>query len=217
MRGFTQNRPIGTALPLAVMNRIRRQAGPCAFSLPSLITQRHAVDRHYLDASRAAGSFHTGLAARRSPMLAGMTIQRMDNVAIVVDDLDAAVAFFTELGMELEGKGQIEGPWADRTVGLDGLRSEIAMMRTPDGHSKLELTKYHAPAAVGAEPENPPPNTLGLHRVMFAVDDIHDTVARLRAHGAELLGEVAQYESIFLLCYLRGPAGIIVALAEQIG
>ena len=138
-------------------------------------------------------------------------------IRIVVDDLDAAVAFFTELGMELEEKGQIEGLWADRTVGLDGVRSDIAMMRTPDGHSKLELTKYHAPAADGAEPENPPPNTLGLHRVMFAVDDIHDTVARLRAHGAELLGEVAQYESIFLLCYLRGPAGIIVALAEQIG
>jgi catechol 2,3-dioxygenase-like lactoylglutathione lyase family enzyme len=119
--------------------------------------------------------------------------------------------------MELEGKGQIEGLFADRTVGLDGVRSDIAMMRTPDGHSKLELTKYHAPAADRAEPENPPPNTLGLHRVMFAVDDIHDAVARLRAHGAELLGEVAQYESIFLLCYLRGPAGIIVALAEQIG
>ncbi|MGA8745135.1 MAG: VOC family protein [Solirubrobacterales bacterium] len=139
----------------------------------------------------------------------------MDNVAIVVDDLDAAVAFFTELGMELEGKGQVEGLWADRTVGLDGVRSDIAMMRTPDGHSKLELTKYHTPAASGAEPENPPPNTLGLHRVMFAVDDIDDTIDRLRAHGADLLGEVAQYESIFRLCYLRGPAGIIVALAEQ--
>jgi catechol 2,3-dioxygenase-like lactoylglutathione lyase family enzyme len=150
-------------------------------------------------------------------MLGDMTIQRMDNVAIVVDDLDAAVAFFAELGMELEGKGQVEGLWADRTVGLDGVRSDIAMMRTPDGHSKLELTKYHTPAASGAEPENPPPNTLGLHRVMFAVDDIDDTIARLRAHGAELLGEVAQYESIFRLCYLRGPAGIIVALAEQIG
>ena len=146
-----------------------------------------------------------------------MTIQRMDNVAIVVDDLDAAVAFFTELGMELEGKGQVEGLFADRTVGLDGVRTDIAMMRTPDGHSKLELTEYHTPAAVGAQPENPPPNTLGLHRVMFAVDDINDTVARLRAHGAELLGEVAQYESSYLLCYLRGPAGIIVALAEQIG
>jgi len=147
-----------------------------------------------------------------------MTVQRMDNVAIVVDDLDAAVAFFAELGLELEGKGQIEGLVADRTVGLDGVRSEIAMMRTPDGHGKLELTRYQAPAAAAAaEPANPPPNTLGLHRVMFAVDDIHDTVARLRAHGAELLGEVAQYESIFLLCYLRGPAGVIVALAEQIG
>ena len=126
------------------------------------------------------------------------------------------VAFFTELGMELEGKGQVEGLWADRTVGLPGVRSEIAMMRTLDGHGKLELTRYHAPAADGAGPENPP-NTVGLHRVMFAVDDIDNTVARLRAHGAELLGEVAQYESIFLLCYLRGPAGIIVAPAEQIG
>jgi catechol 2,3-dioxygenase-like lactoylglutathione lyase family enzyme len=152
--------------------------------------------------------------ASNGHMLADMAIQRMDNVAIVVDDLDAAVAFFTELGMELEGKAQIEGLVADRTVGLHGVRSDIAMMRTPDGHSKLELTKYHTPAAAGAEPENPPPNTLGLHRVMFAVDD---TIARLRTHGAELLGEVAQYESIFRLCYLRGPAGIIVALAEQIG
>jgi len=150
-------------------------------------------------------------------MLADMAIQRMDNVAIVVDDLDAAVAFFAELGMELEGKGQIEGVWADRTVGLDGVRSEIAMMRTPDGHSKLELTRYLTPGAADAGPEDPPPNTLGLHRVMFAVDDIYDTVARLRVHGAELLGEVAQFESIFLLCYLRGPAGIIIALAEQIG
>ena len=150
-------------------------------------------------------------------MLGDMAIQRMDNVAIVVDDLDAAVAFFTELGMELEGKGQIEGLVADRTVGLDGVRTEIAMMRTPGDHGKLELTKYHAPAAVRPERDNPPPNTLGLHRVMFAVDDIDDTVARLRPHGAELLGDIAQYENIFLLCYLRGPAGIIVALAEQIG
>jgi catechol 2,3-dioxygenase-like lactoylglutathione lyase family enzyme len=146
-----------------------------------------------------------------------MTILRMDNVAVVVDDLDEAVAFFTELGMELEATAQIEGPWADRTVGLDGIRSDIAMMRTPDGHSKLELTKYHTPAVLHAESANPAPNTLGLHRVMFAVDDIDATIARLRGHGAELLGEVAQYESIFRLCYLRGPAGIIVALAEQIG
>ena len=145
-----------------------------------------------------------------------MTIQRMDNVGIVVDDLEAAIAFFGELGMELEGKAQIEGLWADRTVGLDGVRSDIAMMRTPDGHSKLELAKYHTPAAVSAEPENPPPNTLGLHRVMFAVDDIDDVVARLRTHGAELLGELAQYEDSYRLCYVRGPEGIIVALAEQL-
>ncbi|KMS68843.1 glyoxalase [Streptomyces leeuwenhoekii] len=141
----------------------------------------------------------------------------MDNVAVVVDDLEAAIAFFTELGMELEGEAQIEGVWADRTVGLDGVRSAIAMMRTPDGHGKLELTKFHTPAALTAGPVDPPPNTLGLHRVMFAVDDIDDTITRLRHHGAELLGEVAQYENIYRLCNLRGPAGIIVALAERIG
>ena len=146
-----------------------------------------------------------------------MALKRMDNVLIVVDDLEAAKAFFLELGMALEGETPLEGRWVDRVVGLENVRCEIAMMRTPDGHGKLELTRYRTPAAVSAGPENPPPNTLGLHRVMFAVDDIEDTVARLRAHGAELLGEVAQYESIFRLCYLRGPAGIIVALAEQIG
>jgi len=144
-----------------------------------------------------------------------MTIQRMDNVGVVVEDMDAAIAFFTELGMELEGRAQIEGLWADRTVGLDGVRSDIAMMRTPDGHGRLELARYRAPAAVSAQP--PPPNTVGLHRVMFAVDDIDDTVERLRAHGAELLGEVAQYEHSYRLCYLRGPAGIILALAEAVG
>jgi catechol 2,3-dioxygenase-like lactoylglutathione lyase family enzyme len=145
-----------------------------------------------------------------------MTIQRMDNVAVVVEDLEAAVAFFAELGMEQEGTAKIEGVWADRTVGLDGVRSDIAMMRTPDGHGRLELTKYHTPAAIGARPHPPPPNTLGLHRVMFAVDDIEDVVARLRTHGAELLGELAQYEDSYRLCYVRGPAGIIVALAEQL-
>jgi catechol 2,3-dioxygenase-like lactoylglutathione lyase family enzyme len=144
-----------------------------------------------------------------------MTIQRMDNVAIVVEDLDAAVAFFAELGMELDGRARIEGRWADRTVGLDGVRSEIAVLRTPDRHGKLELSKYHSPAAVRSERPDPPPNTLGLHRVMFAVDDIDDTVARLRTHGAELLGDVADYEGVYRLCYLRGPVGIIVALAEE--
>jgi catechol 2,3-dioxygenase-like lactoylglutathione lyase family enzyme len=146
-----------------------------------------------------------------------MTVQRMDNVGIVVDDLDAAVAFFAELGLEVEGRAQIEGRFADLAVGIDGLRSEIVMMRTPDGHGKLELTRYDVPQAVTAGPDNPPPNTRGLHRVMFAVDDINDTISRLRAHGGELLREVARYEDIFLLCYLRGPSGIIVGLAEQIG
>jgi len=146
-----------------------------------------------------------------------MTIQRMDNVAIVVDDLDAAVAFFAELGLALDGRAHIEGEFADQTVGLDGIRSEIAMMRTPDGHGRLELTKYLAPEASAPSPAIPPPNTLGLHRVMFAVDDLDDTLARLRPHGAELLREVANYEDVYRLCYLRGPAGIIVALAEEVG
>jgi len=145
-----------------------------------------------------------------------VTIHRMDNVGIVVEDLEAAVAFFTELGMELEGEAQIEGIVADRMLGLDGVRSAIAMMRTPDGHGKLELTKFRTPAAIPAALPAPPPHTLGLHRVMFAVDDIEDTIARLRSHGAELLGEVAQYENSYRLCNLRGPSGIIVALAEQI-
>ncbi|MER5739310.1 MULTISPECIES: VOC family protein [unclassified Streptomyces] len=146
-----------------------------------------------------------------------MTLQRMDNVGIVVEDLDAAVAFFTELGMEVEARSPIEGLFADRTVGLDGVRSEIAMMRTPDGHGKLELAQYHHPAPVRDGSPHPPPNTVGLHRVMFAVDDIDATLARLRRHGAELLGEVARYEDVYRLCYLRGPSGIIVALAERIG
>lgn len=150
-------------------------------------------------------------------MLHTMTIQRMDNVAIVVDDLDAAVMFFTELGMELEGRAEIEGLWADQTVGLVGVQTEIAMMKTPDGHGRLELSVYRSPTAVIPDPAVPPSNMLGLHRVMFAVDDIDDTLARLRPLGAELLGEVAQYENVYRLCYLRGPAGIIVALAEQIG
>jgi len=141
----------------------------------------------------------------------------MDNVAIVVDDLDAAISFFSELGMEFEDRAHIEGAFADQTVGLDGVRSEIAMMRTPDGHGRLELTKYHAPEASAPSPAIPPPNTLGLHRVMFAVDDLDDTLTRLRPHGGEVLREVANYENAYRLCYLRGPAGIIVALAEKVG
>jgi catechol 2,3-dioxygenase-like lactoylglutathione lyase family enzyme len=146
-----------------------------------------------------------------------MTIQRMDHVSVVVDDLEAAIAFFVELGMELEGEVPIEGPSVDRLNGLDGVRVDIAMMRTPDGHGRLELTKFHTPTAVSAEPENAPPNTLGLRSVMFAVDDIDAAVAALRAHGAELVGEVAEYQDSYRLCYVRGPEGVIVALAEQLG
>jgi catechol 2,3-dioxygenase-like lactoylglutathione lyase family enzyme len=145
-----------------------------------------------------------------------MAIQRMDNVLIVVDDLDAAKAFFAELGMELEGEAPLEGRWVDRVVGLDDVRADIAMMRTPDGHSRIELTKFHNPPAVRAEPESAPANALGIRRIMFAVDDIDDVVARLRSHGAELVGEIAQYEDIYRLCFVRGPAGIIIGLAEQL-
>jgi catechol 2,3-dioxygenase-like lactoylglutathione lyase family enzyme len=145
-----------------------------------------------------------------------MTIQRMDNVGIVVDDLDAAVAFFTELGMELEGRMPIDGSWAGNVVGLDDMRSEIAMMRIPTAPGRLELAKYHSPKSIIPTPEVPPANTRGLHRVMFAVDDIEDTLARLRPHGAELVGEVTCFEDSYLLCYVRGPEGIILGLAEQL-
>jgi catechol 2,3-dioxygenase-like lactoylglutathione lyase family enzyme len=144
-----------------------------------------------------------------------MTIQRLDNVGIVVDDLPAAIAFFIELGLELEGEATVEGPWVDLVIGLEGVRSDIALLRTPDGHSRLELARYQNPTAVTGSAIQPP-NTLGLHRVMFTVDDIDDVLARLQNHGAELLGEVAQYENSYRLCYLRGPAGIIVALAQEL-
>ena len=146
-----------------------------------------------------------------------MAIQRLDNVAVVVDDLDAAVAFFAELGMELEARTTIEGGWAERVVGLDGLRSEIAMMRVPDGGGRLELTRYHAPEPLDLGLSTAPPNTLGLHRVMFAVDDIDDTVERLGRHGGQVLDEISRFEDSYRLCYLRGPSGIIVGLAEQLG
>ena len=145
-----------------------------------------------------------------------MTIQRMDHVSVVVGDLEAAIAFFVELGMELEGEAPIEGPSVDRLNGLDGVRVNIAMMRTPDGHGRLELTKFHSPTAISTEPANALGNTLGLRSIMFAVDDIDATVAGLRAHGADLVGEVAQYQDSYRLCYVRGPEGIIVALAEQL-
>jgi catechol 2,3-dioxygenase-like lactoylglutathione lyase family enzyme len=146
-----------------------------------------------------------------------MTIQRLDHVGIVVDDLDAATAFFTELGLELEGQAPVTGRWVDRVNGLDDVRVDIVMMRTPDGHGRLELTKFHSPATVGAEAENARPNALGIRNVMFAVDDIEDVIGRLRAHGAELVGELAQYEDSYRLCYVRGPGGSIIALAQQLG
>lgn len=172
--------------------------------------------------AKSGGPAVTGEAAgwtggvARGPYRRDMTIQRMDNVGIVVDDLDAAVAFFTELGMELEGRMPIEGRWAGDVVGLDDARSEVAMMRIPDAPGRLELMTYHTPKLVTPTPATPSVNTLGLHRVMFAVDDIEATLARLRPHGAELVGEVTRYEDSFLLCYLRGPSGIILALAQQL-
>ncbi len=142
----------------------------------------------------------------------------MDNVLLVVEDLEGAISFFTELGMELEGRTTVEGSWADRIVGLHGVRSEIAMMRTPDGNGRLELDKFHAPPAVRPEPQDVPVNTLGIRRIMFAVDDIEDVVARLKTKGAELIGEVTDIEDpSYLMCYLRGPEGIIVGLAQELG
>jgi catechol 2,3-dioxygenase-like lactoylglutathione lyase family enzyme len=145
-----------------------------------------------------------------------MAIQRMDNVLIVVEDLEAAKAFFAELGMELEGETQVEGPWVGQVVGLDDVCADIVMMRTLDGHGRVELTRFHRPPAVRAEPENAPANALGIRRIMFAVEGIDDVVARLRSHGGELLGEIAQYEDKYRLCFVRGPEGIIIGLAEQL-
>jgi catechol 2,3-dioxygenase-like lactoylglutathione lyase family enzyme len=150
------------------------------------------------------------------PILEDMTLLRMDNVLIVVDDLKAAIAFFAEIGLELEGETTVEGPWVDRVIGLDGARSDIAMMRTPDGHGRVELDKFHTPTAVRFGPEDAPVNTLGIRRIMFAVDDIDAVVARLQAHGAELVGEVVQYADSYRLCYVRGPEGLIVGLAEPL-
>ena len=145
-----------------------------------------------------------------------MTIKSLHHVSVVVDDLAPAIAFFTALGMTIEGKAPVEGPWVDRINGIENVQVDIVMMRTPDGHGRLELTKFRNPKLVEIKPAVAPPNALGLRSVMFAVESVDDTVARLRAHGAELIGEVAQYEDKYRLCYMRGPAGIIVALAEEL-
>ncbi len=145
-----------------------------------------------------------------------MALLRMDNVLIVVEDLEAAIAFFIELGMELEGRMAIEGEWADRVIGIDNARDEIATLRTPDGHGRLELTQFHHPAAVGPKPKDLPVNALGYRRIMFAVDDLDDTLAGLRAHGAELVRDVVQYQDVYRLCFIRGPEGIIIGLAQPL-
>jgi catechol 2,3-dioxygenase-like lactoylglutathione lyase family enzyme len=145
-----------------------------------------------------------------------MTIQRIDHVGIVVDDLQAATAFFLELGFKLHGEGRVEGGWVDRVVGLEGVRAEIAMVEAPDGHGRLELTKFHAPSARGGD-RHVPANTPGIRHIAFVVDDIDAVIASVRARGAELVGEVERYGDSYRLCYVRGPEGIIVELAEQIG
>jgi catechol 2,3-dioxygenase-like lactoylglutathione lyase family enzyme len=145
-----------------------------------------------------------------------MTIQRMDHVGVVVDDLTEAVAFFVELGLELHGETPVEGDWVDRIVGLEGVRAQIVMLQTPDGHGRLELAKFHTPSPDGGC-QRAPANASGIRHVAFAVDDIDAVLARLRARGAELVGELGRYEDSYRLCYVRGPAGIIVELAERIG
>ena len=145
-----------------------------------------------------------------------MTIKRLDHVSVVVEDLAAAISFFTALGMTVEGEAPIEGAWVDRVNGIEGIQVDIVMLRTPDGHGRLELTKFRNPPLVEIEPAIAPPNALGLRSIMFAVESVDDTLARLRADGAELIGEVAQYKDLYRLCYVRGPAGIIVALAEEL-
>ena len=145
-----------------------------------------------------------------------MTIRRMDNVLIVVDDLEATKAFFVELGMELEGETTVEGPSVDRLIGLHNVRATLALMRTPDGHGRIELDKFHTPEATRTGPEKAPVNELGIRRIMLSVADIDELVARLLAHGAELVGEVVQYEDSYRVCYVRGPEGIMVGLAEQL-
>ena len=145
-----------------------------------------------------------------------MTVMRMDNVGIVVEDIDTAIEFFTELGLDLEGRATVEGDWADGVTGLRDMRVEIAMMRTPDGHSRLELSRFLAPPVVD-DHRSAPVNALGYLRVMFAVEDIDDTLARLSKRGAEIVGKVVQYQDTYRLCYIRGPEGILIGLAQQLG
>jgi len=186
---------------------------------------------HYLHSERLEGLLVEGAAAsfvtysqgqvvderkRHRTRVGRVTLQRMDNVGIVVESLDAAISFFTELGLELEGRYMIEGDWSGRVTGLRDQRVEVAMMRMPDGHGRIELSRFLTPSPV-ADHRNAPVNALGYLRVMFAVDDLDETLARLREHGAQLVDEVVQYEDVYRLCYVRGPEGILIGLAEQLG
>jgi catechol 2,3-dioxygenase-like lactoylglutathione lyase family enzyme len=146
-----------------------------------------------------------------------MTVLRMDNILLVVDDLEAVRAFFADLGLEVEGEATVEGESVDRLIGLEGIRATIVSMRTPDGSGRIELDKFHTPPAVRVEPEEAPVNALGFRRIMFAVDDLEDVLGRLRRHGAELVGEIVHYGDEYRLCYVRGPEGVVVALAQQLG
>jgi catechol 2,3-dioxygenase-like lactoylglutathione lyase family enzyme len=178
--------------------------------------ERNEQRSHRADGQPSAGALVRWACRSDRTRVGRVTLQRMDNVGIVVESLDAAISFFAELGLELEGRATIEGDWAERVTGLRHMRVEIAMMRTPDGHSRLEISRFLTPPAV-ADHRNAPVNALGYLRIMFAVEDIDDTLARLRSHGAELVGELAQYEDKYRLCYVRGPEGILIGLAEQIG
>jgi len=156
-----------------------------------------------------------GAGAVGAASIGGVAIRRMDHVGIVVEDLAAAIGFFVALGLELEGEASVEGDWVDRVVALEGVRAGIAMLRTPDGHARVELSEFRAPAAEPGDPRAPT-NTLGLRHVCFAVEDIEAVIARLQAHGGELVGELERYRDRYRLCYLRGPAGVIVELAEEL-
>jgi catechol 2,3-dioxygenase-like lactoylglutathione lyase family enzyme len=145
-----------------------------------------------------------------------MGLKRLDNILIVVEDMDKVRAFFEELGMEHHMETHVEGPWVDACVGLEDVRAHIVMLKTPDGSGRVELSRYERPAGVRLEPADAPSNALGLRRIMFAVDDIDDTVARLRTHGAEVVGSIAQYEDMYRLCFIRGPEGIVLGLAEEL-
>ena len=149
------------------------------------------------------------------PTLRGVTVHRMDHVGVVVEDLPAAIAFFLELGLELEGEATVEGEWVDQLVGLDGVRADLAVVRTPDGHGRVELSTFHNPVATSTAPRAPM-NTPGIPRLTFLVDAVDEVLDRLRAHGAELVGEVAQYGDVYRYCYVRGPAGIIIGLVEEL-